>query len=217
MTARQNQGGTRPKGRRVLKCFKCGAKGHKANECPNKDVNKPQAKTKCSANKVDEAFTVSHTVMNSTCVYEAKTTTESKPWILDSGCTSHLCGDDVLFEKINKAPKVRVNLASDATTEVKGKGEVRVTVGYDNGQKLLEFRDTLYVPDLRTNLVLVAKITDKDFEVIFGENRAIVRSPQGAVMMIADRKGDLYRVREIVDCAEVVVSKSVDEKLQLWH
>lgn len=217
MAARQNKGGTRPREKRVLKCFKCGAKGHKANECPNKSVNKSREKTKCSANKVDGAFAVSHTVLNSGCVYEAKTTTESKPWILDSGCTSHLCSDDVLFEKIDKAAKVKLNLASDATTEVKGRGDVRVSVGCDDGHKLFEFRNTLYVPDLRTNLMSVAKITDKDCEVIFKKDRGTVVNSQGEVIMIADRKGDLYYVRESVECAEVTASKLMDDKLRLWH
>ncbi|CAG5072142.1 Protein of unknown function, partial [Cotesia congregata] len=57
--------------------------------------------------------------MNSDCVYKAATKAANKPWVLDSGCTSHLCGSDVLFNTINKAPYIRLNLANDATTEVK--------------------------------------------------------------------------------------------------
>lgn len=156
--------------------------------------------------------------MNSDCVYKAAIKAANEPWVLDSGCTSHLCGSDVLFNTINKASNVRLNLASDATIEVKGEGEVCISVSSDKGKgkKLIEFRDTLYVPNLRSNLISVAKITDKNFEVTFKRDSAIVCSSQGDVIMIADRKDDLYYVRESVECAETAISK-LDDQLLLWH
>ncbi|CAG5100705.1 Protein of unknown function, partial [Cotesia congregata] len=79
-------------GKREFRCYKCGGKGHKANACPSKKVNKSPSKPNDLANNVDAAFTVSHTVMNSDCVYKAATKAANKPRVLDSGCTSHLCG-----------------------------------------------------------------------------------------------------------------------------
>lgn len=154
--------------------------------------------------------------MNSECVYETTTKIENKPWVLDSRCTSHLCGSDILFKRMNKAPNVRLNFASDATTEVKSNGEVLISVDSDSGQKLIEFRDTLYVRNLRSNLISIAKITDKNYEVLFKKDSAVVRSSHEDVMMVADRKGDLYYVRKRVGCADTATSGPGDQLL-LWH
>lgn len=71
----------------------------------------------------------------------------------------------------------------------------------ENGAKLIEFRETLYVPDLRASLISVSKITYTGNEVIFRRNNVSVRDQQGNEYIIAQRKGDLYYVCENVECA----------------
>lgn len=70
------------------------------------------------------------------------------------------------------------------------------------------------MPDLRINLISVAKITDKGHEVTFRRDDASVRDERGREFVIADRRGDLYYVRENAECA--VVQPECSELLK-WH
>lgn len=52
------------------------------------------------------------------------------------------------------------------------------------------------MPDLRTNLMSVAKITDKGYKVVFNKHGAEVTRENDDVIMFAKRIGDLYFVCE---------------------
>ncbi|CAD6208554.1 GSCOCG00010547001-RA-CDS, partial [Cotesia congregata] len=140
----------------------------------------------------------------------------NRAWLLDSGCTAHLCGDQECFKSMSESSNIKLILASQASTQVKGKGVVHLPVSSSSGYKVYEFKDTLYVPDLRTNLISVAKITNKEHEVTFRRNDAYVRDEHGNINVIADRKGDLYVVREGSECAEAAVQYGCSELLK-WH
>jgi hypothetical protein len=61
--------------------------------------------------------------------------------------------------------------------------------------KKIEMKNTVYASDFRTNLLSIARIVDKNREVLFMKNRAFIQERRGRVKMIADRDGDLfYRV-----------------------
>lgn len=195
-----------------LKCYKCSTPGYKANTC---DVRRSDDSNSLSeaVNSVDVSYCVlSHNVTTETDINSA--TISNRAWLLDSGCTTHLCGDKERFKLIEKSDKVKLNLASEAFAEVKGKGVVHVSVASDKGPRLIEFKDTLYVPNLRMNLISIAKITSKGHEVIFRKNNACTRDEHGNISVIADRKGELYYVRETSECAMV---KSDYSETVKWH
>lgn len=56
--------------------------------------------------------------------------------------------------------------------------------------KTVHLEDSLLVPNLRTNLISVSKITDREHEVIFRKNDSY-----GLTRMVADRIGSLYYMR----------------------
>ena len=60
----------------------------------------------------------------------------------------------------------------------------------------MSLKNTLYVPNLRTALMSVSRITDKGFNVLFQKHEAVVTDKTGNVKILADRIGDLYFVRE---------------------
>ncbi|XP_071578287.1 uncharacterized protein [Temnothorax nylanderi] len=138
-----------------------------------KIIEESEARKQASGSVVTAlaARNVSHTVTSVNGAFCAKTRATNRAWLLDSGCTAHLCGDEELFESIDESSKAKLNLASQASAEVKGKGVVRVSVASDSGHRLIEFKDTL---------------------------------------------GDLYFVRENLECAKAVVQPACSELLK-WH
>lgn len=64
----------------------------------------------------------------------------------------------------------------------------------------------LFVPDLRTNLISIGKITDvtTGLKVSFYKNTTSVTDPNGNVKLVADRIGGLYYVYEFGESAHAV-------------
>ena len=145
-------------------------------------------------------------------VYRAST---DQKWCLDSGCTSHLCKDPDLFTNSRQIDG-GVKLASDATALVTAKGDVQMSFSNGKRNKEVTLQNTLYVPTLRTNLVSVAKIVDRNHQVLFTGDRAYIQDASGNVKIMADRVGDLFYLREGQNKA-CAVSTDAPNDTKEWH
>jgi hypothetical protein len=120
---------------------------------------------------------------------------------LSTDRTSHICNDRELFIDSQKA-QCQLKLASNATTQAIAKGSVNILTSVGNQPKKIELKNTLYAPDFRTNLLSIAKIVNKNREVLFTNkvlftnNRTFIQDRRRHVKMIADRDGDLFYLRE---------------------
>ncbi|GJQ75230.1 hypothetical protein Trydic_g9830 [Trypoxylus dichotomus] len=99
-------------------------------------------------------------------------------------------------------------------TESSGNGEA-------NPKKEENFRHKCHrcrkcVPDLRTNLLSVNKITQRNFDVLFTKDDASVLDKDSNVKLVTDRIGDLYYAREYKkDSSAFATNQS--NNLELWH
>lgn len=163
----------------VMRCFRCKKLGHKANECK---VFKAQQSAKHVAFVVSPNFTKEN----------------SDVWCLDSGASSHMCGNLNNFTKFTNSACGTLNLATDKQANITGKGTVILTTNnFKNGGVTFEVKDTLYVPDLRTNLLSVSKITNSGYKVVFNKDGATIFDSNGNTILNAFRLNDLYFVSDI--------------------
>lgn len=115
-------------------------------------------------------------------------------WCLDSGSSAHICTEREKLGKINKINRT-LNLANSESTNIIGKGNVEMSINNGQNKNNVNFEEVYYVPDLRTNLLSVSKITDHGFEVRFRKNEAIVIDKNGKIIFKANRVGNLYYVQ----------------------
>jgi len=189
------------------KCSYCKRKGHKVTDCYRKTKDDTQ-----NLNNDSELFCVCEDTTD--MADSACNNIVDQRWCLDSGCTSHLCNNSELFTKTQHF-KGSVRLANDATASVKGKGDVKVTFSKGKRNKPVTLQNTLYVPNLRMNLLSVAKIVDRKHQVLFTQNRAYVKDASGNVKMVADRMGDLFCLQESDEmCA---TSNNISSEAEEWH
>jgi len=209
-------------------CFRCRKPGHKRPDCPELNKNESTKQSgnsnlksspeKSSALAVDDTYLACTDAIpsNHHALYAG---VKPSAWILDSGCTAHLCGSKDLFEWIDESNKGRLNLANRTSTDVEGRGAVKVPITCSEGRKIIELQNTLFVPDLRANLISVSRITDKGNTVTFQRESAVVRDRNGVVKMRAVRRGDLYLIPDIdaIGYAEVSHVSSMSLSIMEWH
>lgn len=134
-------------------------------------------------------------------------------WCIDSGCTAHLCNDKSALSNVTEK-QCDLKLASNSTTAVKAKGDIQ----FEIADKKVILKDTLYVPDLRTNLISVAKIVNNDCEVTFNNKCAIIKDNNSKILFTADRIGDLFFLRGNGKASFAVSeSKSYKSGAEIWH
>lgn len=176
-----------------VRCNKCKPFGHKATQCHNKDENPNDA----SSNAVEPV---------SLCASEAmiaKTAAFARGWCLDSGATSHLCNDAKRLSNANFSRRGKLNLANELSTTSTAVGTAGIAADVFGSIRNVAITDALYVPDLRTNLLSVGKITERGYTVTFDVNSATVSDSDGNVVLIADKTDGLYFVRERHESAQL--------------
>ena len=188
------------KGEFKYRCHKCRKIGHKAADCKNKK----REDAKC----VEEVCLM--TVVGTENI--------SSKWCLDSGASSHLCNRRDEFSKIDITDRGILNLANDNSIKIAGIGTVKLETDVYGKEMDVSLDDTLHVPGLRSNLMSVAKITDRGYDVLFRKNEALVLNNDGDVKLRAERIGALYFTHgKVRDVSNEVLIPEANLSFELWH
>lgn len=193
-----------------IRCFKCNRSGHKSSECSW------QAEEH-STEEDDEEEVDIYYISEGTEEEARKLEIESpaSKWCLDSGCTSHICRDKGKFTNFSPDERTKLNLANNASTKIEGRGNVRFRTTDGTENKPIQLNNALFVQDLRSNLLSVAKITDQGNEVTFYKYGAVVNDKYGQTKMTAERTGNLYYVLEAEE--EARTTTEAGDPRKLWH
>ena len=172
------------------KCRKCNKVGHKAADCysKKKGISGTQVATENQSLMTEGQKIESALQVNNRDAFQE--------WCLDSGCTSHMCNQEKMFSDIEQT-RNGVKLANKASVQVTAKGNVNIIA--NNGENSIPYTltNTLLVPSLRTNLLSVAKVVDKDLEVIFNKTGALIRDHGGNVKLLIEKAIYFIYVKEI--------------------
>jgi len=88
-----------------------------------------------------------------------------KKWHIDSGASRHFIKyKEALSSLINKETIMETILGDDATYPGKGVGNATLQL---NEGSMIHLRESLYVPDLKKNLVSISAMEVKGFKVAF--------------------------------------------------
>lgn len=202
-----------------FRCHRCRKFGHKAADCTESPKDKANAADDVSLCAIANSPVESKGIE----AFQTANAESNVIWCVDSGCTAHMCGSESDFEEMNKSNDGKVNLANNASTEIKGKGSVHLTASMNGVTKQVKLRETLLVPELRTNLLSVGKICDRGFKVTFESDAATIVDTSGRPILRAEREsGGLYLLkagnRETV--ANSALDGGITKKLQAaktWH
>eukprot|EP00253_Pinus_taeda_P025116 PITA_25116 len=150
-----------------VRCFTCHEMGHYATKCPSKKSKKGSSK-RSEGEALSSQFEMDFTLI--ACMLSLMM---GCVWYLDSGASFHMTGDKKLFSALEeKDLKMRIEMGDDRRYSVSGVGTI--TFQREHGAAITLI-DVKYVPGLKKNLVSVAMLEDKGYDVVFSKGKAFLR------------------------------------------
>jgi transposase InsO family protein len=148
--------------------------------------------------------------------YSALTgTIEDDMWIIDSGASRHMTGDQARLSDLNeRKTSYKVELGDKSTYPVEGFGQASIKLESGNHVHL---SNVLYVPGLEKNLVSISCLEDKGNRIAFIDEKVLSWHKDSSIeyaRVIGRREGNLYRLLERNE--EALVHDEVNPN-ELWH
>ena len=135
-------------------------------------------------------------------------------WYFDSGASFHMTGDVNLFsDLVEKDLQLHVELGDNGRYNATGIGTI--TFQRELG-KLILLQDVVHVPGLKKNLISVAMLEDKGYEVVFREGKVFLRhKAMGQVKKVGIRAKNLYRLEVDGISVELPIFGKCEKDMQL--
>ena len=195
-----------------MKCFHCHQHGHYATNCPQKKKNK-QAARSAAGEALASQFELDFSLI--ACLVSS---VMGLVWFLDSGASFHMTGDRDLFSDLEeKDLGVHIEMGDDGRYSATGIG----TISFERESgKPFVLKEVMHVPGLKKNLISVAMLDDKGYDVAFSEGKAFLCSKTtGKTWKIGVRVKNLFQLHvdgyaKMACKVEGLVSQD-DGKL--WH
>ncbi|GKV22644.1 hypothetical protein SLEP1_g32496 [Rubroshorea leprosula] len=171
---------SRDKSAKHARCYECNEMGHFKKNCPKLKEKK--------AEKFGDAniASCSDNLDDGDCVLSVSTNSSSEEWILDSGCTFHVCPQRDWFETY-KPNTGTVVLGDDTALPIVGIGNIRIKM-YDGMVRTFDVR---HVPDLKKNLISMSELDSKGYR--YSCVGAVLKVSKGALVILKGKKvGGLY-------------------------
>ncbi|KAG8472907.1 hypothetical protein CXB51_034792 [Gossypium anomalum] len=128
-------------------------------------------------------------------------------WILDSGCSFHMCPNREWFSTYNSVEGGVVRMGNDSSSKVNGIGTVKIKM-HDGTIRTLS--DVRYVPDLRKNLISLSILDLKGCKINIESNG--IKVSRGALILLkGKRTGSLYILEGSTVTGEIGRPSSVTE------
>ena len=173
------------KKKKKMKCYFCQKEGHYIKDCfEKKKLEKLQKDTngKAAIASEDEEDAKGTDVL---IAAEKQPTTE---WILDSGCSFHMCPNKEFFKTFESITSGKVFLGNNLACKVTGIGTINIQMFDGRTRELKEVR---YVPELKRNLISLGMV-DKMGYSIKAEKWKVEVLNKGEVIMKGIRRNGLY-------------------------
>jgi hypothetical protein len=190
----QQRGGEKQKQKhmRKMNCFACNKMGHYARQCPNKKKKRDGTIAIAEEDEFASQFERECSLIVCCSTVESP----SRIWYIDGGTSNQTSGVREYFIDLRDPEiKFKIVLGDDTIVRVVGHG----TISFQRELRPpLVFRDVLYVPGLKKNLISVSSIQDRGFEVSFRGTKVLIH-PKGSNTtygrVIGTREGSLYTFR----------------------
>ncbi|CAL2237112.1 unnamed protein product [Prunus armeniaca] len=140
----------------------------------------------------------------------------SSNWILDSGCSYHICSNKEWFDTYEKEDGGEVMMGDGSMCKVKGDGTIKVKI-HDGAVRMLGM--VRHIPKLSKNLISLGTLDKNDYSFKANGGKLIISKGSLVIMKGEVQPNYLYRLcgTTITSGVAVSTSKDSDNEIQLWH
>ncbi|KAK9744993.1 GAG-pre-integrase domain [Popillia japonica] len=135
-------------------------------------------------------------------------------WLADSAASKHMTFHKEWFTTFKPISSVSIQIGDNSFVKAEGVGTVSLMALVNNEWQPRTLENTLYVPNLRKNLFSIGAVTDKNFKVIFDDQKIEVRKNQLVVkgIKLSNHCYKMLFKMFSVEQANVSVNQA-----KLWH
>lgn len=185
--------------RHKVKCYKCGKIGHYQSQCRTQveksdysSGNKRNHFTRKSASytkdvedgNLSEAssfYAFVNEDKNAAMIVDSQAQVTQRNvegqlnFVMDSGATDYMVNDKSFFDELKGTEPISIAVAKDGASLVsKESGNISMKAFHGQDLSNRTIKNVLYVKDLKCNLMFIARLCDKGYEVTFRKNEATV-------------------------------------------
>lgn len=201
-------------------CHNCRKPGHFRKDCPMPDKKRDfrhVLNKKAEIKKVDSANMARDAgdeMYENVLLNVKEENSLQSSWIIDSGATTHMCGNFNLFSEISKIKGRTIYVADGSQINAHGIGSVPVIILSAGTELNFTIRNVLWAPDLKDNIVSVQRLVERGYLVKFGE-KGCSMSRDGKTTWIGTHHDGLYKLNK----KEICYTTKGEETLCLheWH
>lgn len=193
---------------KVIICYNCRGKGHKANRCPEKSSKIDEKHAKGSDKALVTFSAVFLTGKYGKC-----------DWYVDSGATRHMTMHRNWMTGVKKIDMPHIRAANNDLMKVACTGEVKFGVQADGVHKDLQITGVLCVPEITANLISVSQITAGGNTVSFSKEKCEIRDAKGKLLVTASCVDGLYKLDGFRGGSNGIALAAVkgNDSMELWH
>jgi hypothetical protein len=149
-----------------VKCFHCHEHGHLATNCSQKRKKKRVSRaTTCKA-------LVSQVELEFSLIKCMASSASRSVWYLDSGASYHMTRDkESLSELEEKDLRMHIEMGDNGRYSATGIGTIPF---HRESGKPFQLKNVMHAPSLNKNLVSVAMLEDRGYDVVFSDGKAFL-------------------------------------------
>jgi len=201
-----------------VECHFCHKMGHYKNQCEDlKNLLAEAKKGKKNMESVSIAEDKSDSDVDADLLsVSSGSNFLSESWILDSGCSYHMCPNKEWFDNYKPCNGGTVLMGNDAVCKAIGIGTVKIKM-FDGVVRVLG--NVRHVPELRKNLISLGAL-DSAGCMYTAQGGAMKISRGALVLMKGQKVGNLYKLIGDTVVGGVAIStpaESSTDDTRLWH
>ena len=215
-----------PKGNAREPCDHCGKTGHPPSRCwqkfphlrPNRNGNSGK-QTGLAAKTTPAAASEPESSDNEICLVSSSKNDnrDDRPdWIIDSGCTSHICNDRRMFSDMDKCEPFPIVIGDSSGVEAAGRGSIALVASVNGKPRSAKIENVAFAPDMAFNMLSVSSICRDGKRCVFEKNSCTIEK-DGKIVAEGEVRDGLYCLKTITETACAHKETAFVADMNLWH